>query len=125
MGFSCLLVPIEVDLFGRIREFVLKTTCRLRLTDVGRTLYSTTGKWSLPDDVDPLRGWHLDDIDSTSSGTASADIYGKLYYHVHHMLSNFLDRLRTTTASFDFSNVNALQLPLHIPPRHFDRIEVS
>jgi hypothetical protein len=77
------------------------------------------------DSADPLDGWDLRDIlqnsSTTSSGSATNDIYGRLFYQLRDLLSSF--------------NVDVNDLPeqLQLQPRlghgesnpQFARIEVS
>ena len=82
----------------------------------------------MSDCSDPLEGWRLEEVEATSSGPASADIYGKLYYFVRGMLVSFLRRLSDTKASFRLFQVDVTELPRYLeetPFSTFSRIEVS
>ena len=76
------------------------------------------------DNADPLNGWDLKDVETTASGPASADIYGKLYYHVRSVLRAFLARLSVSQVSFRLFQLDASDLPDHLKSNHFSRIEV-
>ncbi|ROT36821.1 hypothetical protein SODALDRAFT_298432 [Sodiomyces alkalinus F11] len=90
------------------------------------TLFQTPDAWPLFDNADPLNGWLLKDIYATSSGAATADVYGKMFYHVRGMLESFLRRLSGLTAKFQLLQVNALELPEYLElDKSFSRIEVA
>jgi hypothetical protein len=96
-----------------------------RRIDACRTFFQTTDAWPLHDNADPLNGWLLKDIEATSSGPATADIYGKLFYHVRGVLGSFLRRLSGLAATFRLLQVDALELPDYLEPdESFNRIEV-
>lgn len=80
----------------------------------------------MADDADPLQGWSLKDVEDTSSGPATADIYGKLYNHIQAELRAFLGRLSDMQVSFrllcvDFKD----QLGYFLERDSFSRIEVG
>jgi hypothetical protein len=77
------------------------------------------------DSADPLHGWSTTDVANTSSGPAVEDIYGKLFYHIRASLRAFLLRLSNLQASFQLLQLNAAELPNHLEPSSFSRIEVS
>lgn len=80
----------------------------------------------MPDNADPRHGWPAEDVTSTPSGAASADIYGKLYFYLRKMLSSFLTRLRSLEkALFKFFEVDVAALPDVLGPASFARIDVS
>ena len=64
----------------------------LKLT-LCRTIFQSQNSWPMSDCCDPPDGWPLEEVEATLSGTASADIYEKLYYFVHGMLVSFLSRI--------------------------------
>ncbi|KAL6789236.1 hypothetical protein J3E68DRAFT_444094 [Trichoderma sp. SZMC 28012] len=90
------------------------------------TIFRAADVWPMADDADPLQGWSLKDVEDTSSGPATADIYGKLFYHIRAELRAFLDRLSDMQVSFrllcvDFKD----QLGYFLERDSFSRIEVS
>ncbi|KAJ1324714.1 DUF4470 domain-containing protein [Microdochium nivale] len=91
------------------------------------TLFATGNGWPLYDDADPLSGWAVKDVDATSVGPASEDLYGKLSAYLHGVLRAFLARLSSLqSADFHLLQVNAIELPSLIGSSElFDRIEVS
>ncbi|KAF4990604.1 hypothetical protein FGRMN_8363 [Fusarium graminum] len=89
------------------------------------TFFQTADNWPMHDNADPLNGWSVKQIEATSTGLATSDIYGKLYYYVRAMLKVFLDRVSTADVSFVFLQVDACELPGQVQDHLFDRIEVS
>lgn len=80
----------------------------------------------MPDNADPRHGWPAEDVASTPSGAASADIYVKLYFYLRKMISSSLARLRGLKgASFELFQVDATALPELLGPGSFARIDVS
>lgn len=77
------------------------------------------------DNADPLHGWSSDEVADTSSGPATADIYGKLFFYIRGMLQSFLGRLPNQRLSFELFQVDAACLPDHLENNSFSRIEVS
>jgi hypothetical protein len=76
------------------------------------------------DNADPLYGWSLKEVEDSSSGPAAADIYGKLFYHVHAVLRAFLLRLSDLQVSFRLFQADASDLPDYLEGGSFSRIEV-
>lgn len=79
----------------------------------------------MKDNADPLDGWSLEDVADVSSGPATADIYGKLFYYIRQLLRSFLDRLSSLDVSFKLFQVDASFLPDHFELDAFSRIEVG
>jgi hypothetical protein len=77
------------------------------------------------DNADPLNGWSLKEVETTSTGLATSDIYGKLYYRIRVTLKAFLERISSLSVAFELLQVDASDLPGHLENRVFDRIEVS
>lgn len=77
------------------------------------------------DSADPLNGWSLKEVEDSSSGPATADIYGKLFYHVCAVLRAFLLRLSVLKVFFRLLQVDASDLPDHLENSSFSRIEVK
>lgn len=78
------------------------------------------------DSADPLSGWALEDIEATSSGQATADLYGKFCKHINNTLKSFLHRLDSLhAADLTLMHVDAVKLPDFLGgSERFDRIEV-
>ncbi|KAF5664362.1 hypothetical protein FHETE_7119 [Fusarium heterosporum] len=89
------------------------------------TFFQTADSWPMHDNADPLNGWSVGQIEVTSTGLATSDIYGKLYYYLRAMLKVFLDRVSTTNLSFVLLQLDASELPGQFQDCSFDRIEVS
>ena len=78
----------------------------------------------MKDNADPLHGWSLKEVEDSSSGPATSDIYGKLFYHVRAVLQAFHLRLSGLQVSFRLFQVDASDLPNHLKDGSFSRIEV-
>jgi hypothetical protein len=89
-----------------------------------RTFFQTADSWPMHDYADPLNGWSLKDVLDTSSGPATADVYGKLFYHVRAELGTFLRHISDLRMSFRLFQEDASSLPEHVEYGSFDRIEV-
>lgn len=76
------------------------------------------------DNADPLNGWSSEEVEDSSSGPATADIYGRLFYHVRAVLQAFLLRLLSLQVSFRLFQADASDLPDHLESGSFSRIEV-
>ena len=74
--------------------------------------------------ADPTMGWSFTELLNTDAGPAIHDIYGKLYAHVHSVLSKFQKRLSETGARFELHNIDLVDLQDVYAPATFDRIEV-
>jgi hypothetical protein len=79
----------------------------------------------MKDNADPLHGWPTKDIGECSSGLATADIYGKLFYHIRAVLRAFVFRMSDLSVSFQLFQLDASDLPNHLEHGSFSRIEVS
>ncbi len=78
----------------------------------------------MTDMADPLDGWSQTDVLQTSSGPASADIYGKLYYMVRALLKSFLGRISGLDISFRYYRLDAIDLPEYLEKKTYSRVEV-
>lgn len=103
---------------GKIQDGIVTLT-------QGRTFFQNTKIWPMNDSADPLNGWFSKEVADTSSGPASADIYGKLFYYIHGLLRSFLDRLSSLNISFKIFQLDVTLLPDHIEDNTLTRIEVS
>lgn len=95
---------------------------------MNRTLFQDPGVWTVKVLADPLDGWLPRDVAATSSGPATADIYGKLFRHVRGVLESFLDRLSCLEVNFRLLQVDATELKGHPElvqdQESFNRIDV-
>ncbi|GIJ91024.1 hypothetical protein Asppvi_009989 [Aspergillus pseudoviridinutans] len=89
------------------------------------TFFQSANTWPMNDNADPLHGWSLDEVSATSTGPATADIYGKLFFYIRAMLRSFLGRLPSLKLSFELFQLDADRLPDHLENNSFSRIEVS
>ncbi|KAM5479540.1 hypothetical protein McanCB56680_005468 [Microsporum canis] len=89
------------------------------------TFFQDESTWPMTDSADPHQGWSSEEVASTSSGAATADIYGKLFYHIRGTLRSFLDQLSRLCLSFKLFQVDASSLPGLLEENAFSRIEVS
>lgn len=90
-----------------------------------RTFFPAIDTWPMRDNADPLNGWSSKEVEDTSSGPASADIYGKLFYHVRAVLRAFILRLSDLPVSFRLFQMDVSDLPSLLESGSFSRIEVS
>ena len=63
-----------------------------------------------------------EDVANTSSGFATADIYGKLFYYIRGLLRSFLDRLSSSTISFKLFQLDVKFLHEHLASDTFNRV---
>ncbi|GFG26617.1 monoterpene epsilon-lactone hydrolase [Aspergillus udagawae] len=89
------------------------------------TFFQSANTWPMNDNADPLHGWPLDEVVTTSTVPATADIYGKLFFYIRGMLGSFLGRLPSLKLSFQLFQLDAACLPDHLENNSFSRIEVS
>ncbi|KAL2022832.1 hypothetical protein VTK56DRAFT_4363 [Thermocarpiscus australiensis] len=89
------------------------------------TFFQDTDTWAMRDNADPLHGWSLKEVEDCSSGPATADIYGKLFYHVRAVLRVFGVRLSGLQVTFRLFQMDASDVANHLESGSFDRIEVS
>ncbi len=78
----------------------------------------------MSDSCNPLSGWDPMEVLDTSSGAATADIYGKLFYYVRGLFRAFLGRLSSLDISFQMLQLSAIDLPVLLQGETFSRIEV-
>ncbi|KAJ5389499.1 uncharacterized protein N7496_000567 [Penicillium cataractarum] len=89
------------------------------------TFFQTIDMWPMKDNADPHHGWSLEEVSNTSSGAATADTYGKLFFYIRGVLDSFLDRVSDLRVSFKLLNFDAFDLPDHLDAGSFSRIDVS
>ncbi|KAJ5970760.1 uncharacterized protein N7479_000678 [Penicillium vulpinum] len=88
------------------------------------TIFYNGTAWPMDDKADPLTGWSIQEVYGTKT-SATADVYGKLFVHLRKVMKKFLDRLAIMNVDFEMVNIDAKELPLHLPKDHYTRIEVS
>ncbi|GIK06628.1 hypothetical protein Aspvir_002278 [Aspergillus viridinutans] len=113
--------------FNKFREDGLLLpfgSSRNEFREPNRTFFHTANTWPMKDNADPLHGWSLDEVSATTTGPATADIYGKLYFYIRGMLRSFLGRLRSLKLSFELFQLDAVSLPDHLENNSFSRIEL-
>ncbi|KFZ20600.1 hypothetical protein V501_00028 [Pseudogymnoascus sp. VKM F-4519 (FW-2642)] len=98
---------------------------RIEFKEPNPTFFQTADTWPIRDNADPLNGWSLKEVEDNSSGAASNDIYGKLFYYLRTELRAFVLRLSDLQVSFRLFQLNASDLPNHLESSSFSRIEVS
>ncbi|KAK2829922.1 hypothetical protein FQN49_007126 [Arthroderma sp. PD_2] len=89
------------------------------------TFFQTVDTWPMMDNADAHTGWPSEEVANTSSGAATADIYGKLFFYIRRMLLSFFGRLSDLSVSFKLFQVDVCSLPSHLAEKTFSRIEVS
>ncbi|KFY76437.1 hypothetical protein V499_03938 [Pseudogymnoascus sp. VKM F-103] len=98
---------------------------RIEFKEPNPTFFQTADTWPIRDNADPLNGWSLKEVEDNSSGAASNDIYGKLFYYLRTKLRAFVLRLSDLQVSFRLFQLNASDLPNHLESSSFSRIEVA
>lgn len=83
------------------------------------------GEWQLLRLENPLNGWHLHEVLAVNNGSATNDIFGKLYSLVKGVLRAARNRLMKTSCHIQVFNMNATALSERVGSMRFDRIEVS
>jgi len=78
----------------------------------------------MDDKADPLDGWPILEVKQMPS-PADQDVYGKLFIYLHDILLQFLDRFQKVRINFDLHSVDVNELPEHLQPNTYSRIEVS
>ncbi|KAL4922141.1 hypothetical protein BDW62DRAFT_217950 [Aspergillus aurantiobrunneus] len=89
------------------------------------TLYQNTLYWTMNDNADPLHGWPSDEVAALSTGPATADLYGKLFFYLRKTFEDFLVRLRGSKVSFTLYQHDVTSLVEQLDTGTFSRIEVS
>ncbi|KAL2257217.1 hypothetical protein VTK26DRAFT_505 [Humicola hyalothermophila] len=87
------------------------------------TFFQGADTWPMFDNADPLNGWSAEEVEDRPSGLATADIYGKLYYHLRTVLRAFILRLSSLQVAFRLMQVDADDLGDYVESSSFDRIE--
>lgn len=121
---SCSPLDIRaMNFVCRTRKSIIDVYYVMMLT-VSSTLFHSRDIWPVRDNADPREGWEWKQVHDTSSGPATADIYGKLFYHVRGVLQSFLCRVSDLELSLTLHHLDALELPNYLPVNHFDRVDV-
>ncbi|KAL5342064.1 hypothetical protein BJX70DRAFT_386470 [Aspergillus crustosus] len=81
--------------------------------------------WPMRDSADPLDGWPSEEIAATSTGPATSDIYGKLFFYLRGILRPFLNQVHGSHISFRFFHLDVEALSCELRAESFSRIEVS
>ncbi|KAK4101258.1 hypothetical protein N658DRAFT_566963 [Parathielavia hyrcaniae] len=90
------------------------------------TFFQGTDTWPIHDNADPLHGWPSKDVEDTSSGPATADIYSKLLFNLKTSLRAFMDRMSGIQISFRHFQMEVSEdLPGCTDPSHPRQIKVS
>ncbi|RDA86906.1 hypothetical protein CP532_1837 [Ophiocordyceps camponoti-leonardi (nom. inval.)] len=84
-------------------------------TEPNPTMYGEYDFWPILSESDPAAGWDSKAIAETSSGPASCDMYGKLYYHVRAVIQSFIQRLAEGKTSIRLFNYDALEIIDRLP----------
>lgn len=79
----------------------------------------------MKDNADPLHEWSLEEVSNTTSGAATAEIYGKLFFYIRGLLRSFFDRISNSKISFQLLHLDASSLPDHLDNDSYSRIDVS
>ncbi|RSM13230.1 hypothetical protein CDV31_005934 [Fusarium ambrosium] len=82
-------------------------------------------RWPYKGDFQPIHGWDLGEVTKVSSGIASLDHYGKLFYYLHELFAKFCRELRSRSISFRLYNEGIHYLAGNLEARFFARIELS
>lgn len=88
------------------------------------TFFQNSDGWPMHDNADPLSGWSSKEVEATSSGPATADVYGKLFYYIREQLRAFLTRLSDLPVSFELFQMDVADLGDNLTRGLFSRIEV-
>lgn len=89
-----------------------------------RTFYQTKA-WPMMDSADPLECCSMRDILKTEIGSATNDVYGKLYAVVQHLLRKFHRRIANTELEIQLFCVDARELSGYVKHQQFARTEVG
>lgn len=79
----------------------------------------------MKDNADPLTSWSLEEVLRTSSGPATADVYGKLLFYLRGQFHSFLNRIQNLRIQLMILNFNPKDLPDRVEKDFYSRIEVS
>ena len=88
------------------------------------TLFQNNDNWPMKDSADPLDGWSWEEVAATSSGPASADVYGKLFYYLQGLVRGFLGQLSSLKITFKIFQMDIISLSDHVEDGTLSRVEV-
>jgi hypothetical protein len=80
--------------------------------------------WRLASADSPLRSWSLFEVLGTTAGSASNDVYGKLYCLVQSLFRQFHRRMAKLDVEFKVYCAEVKNLPHVLEGQKFARIEV-
>ncbi|KIW22047.1 hypothetical protein, variant [Cladophialophora immunda] len=81
-------------------------------------------QWLMMDSADPFDGWDLRSVLQRSYGSATNDMYGKLFNHLRDLLSSFARQAASRKMAFELFNADVNDLPRQLGSRQFARIGV-
>ncbi|CEI66052.1 unnamed protein product [Fusarium venenatum] len=98
-----------MDFYSPLGPAAVNFNCQIR-----RTFFHNTDSWPMHDSSDPLNGWSIKEVEATSTGPATSDIYGKLFRHLRFVLDGFLGRMESSSVAFELVQLDAADLPRHL-----------
>ncbi|RSL68411.1 hypothetical protein CEP54_002902 [Fusarium duplospermum] len=81
--------------------------------------------WPYTGDFQPIYGWDLGEVTKVSSGIASLDHFGKLFYYLQELFVKFCRDLRSRSIFFRLYHQDIQCLAGNLEARFFARIELS
>ncbi|KAL6354456.1 hypothetical protein LRP88_11791 [Fusarium phalaenopsidis] len=81
--------------------------------------------WPYRGDLQPIHGWGFGEVIKVSTGEASMDHYGKLFYYLQEVFVKFYGDLRSRNLSFRLYNQDIQHLAGSLGAQSFARIELS
>lgn len=93
------------------------------MVDNTRTLFHSA-EWPYKDYYQPIHGWSLGEVIKVSSGEATSDYVGKLFYYLEDLFAQFWRQLRSRNISFRLYDQDIQQLATTLEVNAFARIEV-
>ncbi|KAK3339650.1 hypothetical protein B0T25DRAFT_523387 [Lasiosphaeria hispida] len=84
-------------------------------TGPSSTFFQTTDSdsWPMHVNADPLNGLSWKEVEETSSGLATADLHGKLFYYLRGVLGAFLRLSGSHVITFRLYQMDAFDSPKH------------
>ncbi|KAM6516354.1 hypothetical protein FALCPG4_014539 [Fusarium falciforme] len=81
--------------------------------------------WPYRGDLQPIHGWGFGEVIKMSTGEASMDHYGKLFYYLQELFVKFCRELRSRNISFRLYYQDIQHLARNLGAQSFARIELS